>query len=93
MIVVTLGWVSHRVLDSHPNALKVLQTAILGDSISDKREISSSNSKANPPIEKPRSGEYWMQRIREGGLILHFRHFQRDKRLDPAIFDSCEINN
>ena len=40
-----------------------------------------------------KKNEYWVNRIRKGGLILHFRHWQRDQTIHPAIFDSYEINN
>ena len=51
----------------------------------------ATNSVESTAVENP--DEHWINRIREGGLILHFRHWQRDKSMDPAMFDSWEINN
>ena len=44
-------------------------------------------------LEKNKLDEYWVNRIKEGGLILHFRHWQRDLSIHPANFDAWEINN
>lgn len=33
---------------------------------------------------------YWANQIMQGGYILHFRHAERDKWIDVAMFDSLE---
>ena len=34
--------------------------------------------------------EYWAKEIMNGGYILHFRHAERDKWIDVAMYDALE---
>lgn len=38
----------------------------------------------------PEQDEYWANEIMKGGYILHFRHAERDKWIDVAMYDALE---
>ena len=38
----------------------------------------------------PEQDEYWAKEIMKGGYILHFRHAERDKWIDVAMYDALE---
>ena len=100
VFLIAVIWATNKILNENPNALTFLEATFLGDKTSvDAEKISDqsadpwANSDNEQKFYESEQDEYWVNRIRDGGLILHFRHFQRDKMIDAAIFDSWEINN